>query len=403
MFTLPGKPNTGANILASIANTSVEGQLERNREARKNESIKEAFSKLNEESSPLDFYRAISGIQGLDDNEKKLLYQIPEKLSETRKLSAVNQERANQLQKQQSALTQYAKKMGIDPSEVPEGLDFNQSVKLIDAASKQKKEADESARQQLEVKAIDKLSKKLPLTPEEQASLSPTSAREQSRLDQQRPPFESESEKLLAKQQFEFRSEALQGYKAAKEAKGRLAEQVRLAKSGKLSTPLMVKALDTIGVPLSVLQNPDTEEYRKLEFDWLKDAKNYFPGQVRTFEAQSFLKSIPGLMISDKGKIAVAKYLDAQADAKILVYDTIKQIIKENGGKVPDNLDFETYDRIGDRLSDFGAKAKEAIDEAENLGPKLRMYDKNGRAYDIPSNNPEAIQAAMDQQLRFSK
>lgn len=234
-------------------------------------------------------------------------------------------------------------------------------------------------------------------------NLSPTSAREILKAAKQPQLFESELDKILAKQQGEFRAEALKGYQAAIESEPRINEMERLAKAGKVSTPLMVKALDTFGLPLSVLGNPNTEVYRKLEYDWLKDAQNYFPGQVRVFEAQSFLKSIPGLMVSDEGKKSVLKFFKASNEAKKLIYKTTKDIIKENGNKIPADLDFQTYERLGDQLSKIGETAKDAIREAESIGPKLTMYDDKGNQYQIPSMNSAAIEAAVNRGFKFTK
>lgn len=118
MFTLPGKPNTGANVLANIANSSVEGLLERNRESRENETIKEGLKNLSEDSSPIDWIRAINNMAGISDKKREQLYKVPEMIGEYKKKGAIESQKIADQQKEDKRKADLAVKYGLDPDEV---------------------------------------------------------------------------------------------------------------------------------------------------------------------------------------------------------------------------------------------------------------------------------------------
>lgn len=214
----------------------------------------------------------------------------------------------------------------------------------------------------------------------------------------EKPPFETESDKIEAKRSAEFADQIIKDYQAASDAAPRLDRQEELAKSGKLATPLLVKTLNTVGLPISTLTNPETEEYQKLENDFVKDVANYFPGQVRVYEAQTYMKTIPSLMNSDEGKKIVIRNLRLQNEAKMARYQAYKDIVKENGGRKPPNLDLQVFERIEPKMKELGEKFQRGITEdIEKYLPSITMY-KDGRQFKIPQNK---IAEASEQGFTF--
>ena len=208
--------------------------------------------------------------------------------------------------------------------------------------------------------------------------------------------FEPESEKLEAKRVSEISDRIVKDYQVAQTENLRLGKQETLLKSGKLSAPMMVKTLDTLGLPLAVLGNPETEEFQKIEADYVRDVSSVFPGQIRVFEIQSYMKTVPSLMNSPGGMAAIIRNRRLLNQGKIIKFEAFKNIIKENGGKKPQNLDLLIEERIGPQMAELGEEFMNGIQEqTDKFQTKLKMYDQEGRVYDIPANLAEK---AMKQQ-----
>lgn len=235
------------------------------------------------------------------------------------------------------------------------------------------------------------------------AGVSKENAEAESKIaaEQEKPTqFESEADKLAAQSSSKYRDKLAAEYEGAQASTNRLKKMTDQAKSGKLSTPLMVKTLDYLGIPLGVLHNPDTEQYKKLESDFVKDVTNLFPGTIKNFEIESFMKTIPSLMNSDEGKVLVADSLMLMDEAKIIKYDAMKEILKENNGVVPRNLDMAVNDRTRDQMQDIKEKFLNTVHTSlDKSGQKIKMVDDKGNRYDIPVRH---LQRSIDKGLKVS-
>lgn len=213
----------------------------------------------------------------------------------------------------------------------------------------------------------------------------------ESRRQETKPVFEPESEKLEAKRQAETADRIVKGYNAAQTENMRLNKQEALMKSGKLSTPLMVKTLESFGLPLSVLGNPATEEYSKVEADYVRDVSSIFPGAIRNFEIVSYMKTIPSLMNSPKGQEAIIRNRKLLNEAKLMEYNAYKDILKENNGKRPPNMDVMIEERIGPQRAALAEEFRESINtESEKFENKFKMVGPNGKKANIPASKLEA-------------
>ena len=212
-------------------------------------------------------------------------------------------------------------------------------------------------------------------------------------------PFESEASKLAAKASSETRGNIVREYEAALSSNLRIDKMIKKAESGELSTPLMVKTLDFLGWPLSVLNNPTTEEYAKLQNDYVRDVSSIFPGAIKNFEIESYLKTIPQLLNSDKGKILVGNNIKLLNKGKIIKYNAMVEILKENDGVTPRNLDIAINDRVRDQMADLKERFSNNTHDALDLnGPTISMLDEQGTFYDIPTKD---IQKALDKGLKL--
>lgn len=138
--------------------------------------------------------------------------------------------------------------------------------------------------------------------------------------------------------------------KDARENDVRLDRMEELAKSGRLTGPGTYKFMEKLGIPL----DPNSAEFEKLTTDFLKNLKSIFGGRISNAEMQTYLKSLPSLSLSNPGRFRLInnlKIMNAGAKAE---NEAMKQIIKENGGKRPANLEDlveEKVKPIKDRLA----------------------------------------------------
>jgi len=148
--------------------------------------------------------------------------------------------------------------------------------------------------------------------------------------------------------------------KAVKENNARLDRMEKLVRSGKLNSATLAATLDTVshglwgvGINLKSLLSPESQEFEKLSNDMLSGIQDMFGSRILKTEVDTYLKTIPTLLQSDAGKIAVIENLKLFNEAKIAQDKTAKEIIKENGGKVPADLELMVDDRLDAYLDDL--------------------------------------------------
>lgn len=224
--------------------------------------------------------------------------------------------------------------------------------------------------------------------------------RRQEEIKANKSNFEPESDKLEAKRVAELATEIESEYKAAQNEDLRLDRMGVLDQKGNVSTPLLIKALDFLHLPIGVLSNPDTEEYRKLEADFVRDVSKVFPGgKITNYELQSYLKTIPGLLNSPEGRKAIIRNRKLLNDAKKIRYDEYKKILKENNGKKPPNLSLLIEERTASQVAKLEDEFIDGITkESEKFQQPIRMKDPDGNPIDIP---PNMIEKAMKAGARF--
>lgn len=117
---------------------------------------------------------------------------------------------------------------------------------------------------------------------------------------------------------------------------------------GALASPLA-------GAAKSIIRkdNPDIDEFEKLSGDFVKNAKDIFGSRITDADLKAYMKTIPTLMQTDAGKKAVIANLKAVNEMGKVEAETMRQIIKENGGKRPIDLEQQVYDRMGDQLDEL--------------------------------------------------
>lgn len=180
--------------------------------------------------------------------------------------------------------------------------------------------------------------------------------------------LELKKEEISAKEQTRINKETkpvydqiLRSAKAAKDNDLRLDRMEQLINTGRLSYPLWASLIKSaskgilgFGVDMSSLLTPESQEFQKIQQDFLKNAKEVFGNRISNYEVEQYLKTVPDLTQSPEGKKRVIRDLRAFNKASESRYNAMKQIIKENGNKRPENLEEQIEDKISpflDQLS----------------------------------------------------
>ena len=249
----------------------------------------------------------------------------------------------------------------------------------------------QSLQQQEESEILSRYNKdEIPL--EERKKLTPSTLKTLANLE--KPVYEAEADKLAAKSAAEYADKVKKDFNVWQTEDLRLKEQKRLSDTDKLSTPAMVKFMDRLGVPLSVLGNPQNELYDKVTADYVRDVSSVFPGQIRVFEIESYLKTVPTLLNSKEGKQLIIENRQLMNEARRLKYDAFKDIMKGRTSPPPD-IELQVNERVGPQLNEVYEKYLNNIqDSMDNFGPTVPMINDKGEIADIPIYGIEATQKA---------
>lgn len=159
-----------------------------------------------------------------------------------------------------------------------------------------------------------------------------------------------------------FYDETLDKSESAKSSNLRLEKMEKLIEKGKLpistlynvlknleelstSHGLVSQALGGLISPIATVlrgvqrrTSPDTEEFEKLSADFIKEAKPIFGARITDTDLRAFMQTIPTLSQSDQGKRKIINNIKILNEGSIVKAKALKDIIKENGGKRPDNI-----------------------------------------------------------------
>lgn len=203
-------------------------------------------------------------------------------------------------------------------------------------------------------------------------------------------PKLSEKQQLAADKETKgYFDDISKAYKAAREGNMRLDRMVELIRVGRLTWPHVASFLDTlerglplweshIGIDLHSLESDDAQEFRKLSTDFVKNAKDIFGARVTNQDLTTFLKTIPTLSQTDGGKLRVIRNMRLFNDTALLKKKAMDEIINENGGERPRNIEALVDERIADQLDVLAKQFSEGTlneKEAEAmLAAKNRLY-----------------------------
>lgn len=124
--------------------------------------------------------------------------------------------------------------------------------------------------------------------------------------------------------------------------------------------------------------SPDTDEFEKLSNDFVRDAKGIFGSRITDADLKVFLSMVPTLAQTDNGKKAIIRNMDNFLKGVHVKAEVMKDIVKENNGKRPANLEILVEERARPQLeklsNDFELGLDKAIKVAEKTPAKKQLY-----------------------------
>lgn len=134
-----------------------------------------------------------------------------------------------------------------------------------------------------------------------------------------------------------------------------------LNNSGKLDTAGYEEFLKEAGFDIAALRNPESEEFKTIAKEFLRDAKTFFGARVTQNEVNLLLSLIPSLSQSPEGRKRVIANLKYFANADKEQTAALKQVLKENRGVPPYELGIAIDDKVGKKLDSLAKKFKEDL------------------------------------------
>lgn len=208
----------------------------------------------------------------------------------------------------------------------------------------------------------------------QQPQLPSLAASTESRQDQQQPlrnesaadkkerlAREREERTLKGKRQLQVDKETFPYYDKIKkqaattdEIDARLDQMEELLNTGKVQSGVTASIFDTLknlpwfigrlgGVIEQAFTSNESQIFKKLSQDFLRDAKPYFGSNLSTREVELFLERVPNLMQSTEGKRGVIRNFRALNEYTKAVDDIMEGVIAENGGERPRHLESKVH------------------------------------------------------------
>ena len=175
-----------------------------------------------------------------------------------------------------------------------------------------------------------------------------------------------------------FMKKQLTDERGAKEDDRRLGRLEELTLKGDLTRPRWHAFYDALehgvfglGIDLHSLETADSQEFNKISKEFLKGAKNLFGSRITDNDVKVYLKMVPDLTQSREGKLKIINNMRLGNKALHLRTEAMKQIIRENGNRVPGNLELLVEDKIGPQLDTLAETFKKGSNIQEEKPSKF--------------------------------
>jgi hypothetical protein len=101
------------------------------------------------------------------------------------------------------------------------------------------------------------------------------------------------------------------------------------------------------------LTSPNTEEFEKLSASFIRNVKDIFGNRPTNLDVDKYLLTIPSLEQTDAGKRAIIHNMKVFNDAIEAKYKAYQEVLKENGGLIPKNLEVQVEEKAKPELDEL--------------------------------------------------
>jgi len=175
----------------------------------------------------------------------------------------------------------------------------------------------------------------------------------------------------------DFISESVKKSSTARKAISRYKQLRALSEKGNLKAGLYHSLLKKTGLDIPALMNADEETYRKIQNEFVTDIKDVFGARITEKMIEVYLKIIPTLQNTDAGKKIIIDIQELKAEAELSRSKSIEDVISENGGTPPYDLNIQVDRRMNDIYDNLAEKSVQKIQE----GQQHIKQQKSGTAY----------------------
>ena len=230
---------------------------------------------------------------------------------------------------------------------------------------------------------------------------------QQRKTEQHQKQFESKEQRIqqhhIDTETKPYYDEITKSYKAARNTNPVLQRMENLLKKGNLPNPVFNNLANRFGRPFGLnvlaLQGADAQEFEKLTNEFLKNAKDIFGSRLTNYDVETFLKGIPTLSQTDEGKQRVINNLRNVNEGALIKERALREIISENGGRRPANLDQLVEERASGGLDQLAESFAEGTPVAKPNEQKSLLNDNStmqlapNQALQPPDQDSQNIQA----------
>jgi hypothetical protein len=213
-------------------------------------------------------------------------------------------------------------------------------------------------------------------------------AKQQFQREKEERQVTREEQKEISKETLPYYQELTKSAKAAKDSNMRLDRMQKLVDRGKLQSNVFIRGLDSLsrvpyigpfaGAIEAAFLNRDSQEFKKLSTDFLKDAKSFFGNRITQKEIELFLDTVPTLVQTDPGKIVIINNMRLFNEGALIRKKAANEIIRKNNGFRPRNLD-ELVDKFSEKELDRIAKKFRgglAYEESNTRSRPYKIFEK---------------------------
>jgi hypothetical protein len=189
----------------------------------------------------------------------------------------------------------------------------------------------------------------------------------------------------------EYVDKILNGYEAYKRDSTVLNQMQQLVQNGQLPSPILVKTLEKLGIPIGAIENADAEQFDKLSQELVKNIQGTYGSRILQSEVASFMKSIPSLVNSEEGKKRLVQQWKIMNDGKKVYYDSYKDLRKQPKyeKRLPADLHEKVVEIADPKLDQlakrFNNMNKIPADYVKSAGKAL-VVDPSGEVGEIDEN-----------------